>query len=464
MKEKIYFIILGLVYFFTNKKREFFFQIIYGLSILELTIKLVKDKSGYLRKTIGLVLIIISLAFSYFAIKDPNPIYHVLFFYLPFQNFSRGLILLTFNSFILSRILKQETFLFKSYIKYWFSSLKRFFILLVSLILLHFMVYLYYSKYFIHFSTPQFIKEHPKQKYYICANLYNNENIMEDWITQMKYLISYLGTTNVYISIFENGDSKDLTAAYLNNFTIYLNQLNIPNRIVTTPQILKRGVERIAFLSRIRNKAMEFLYEIPDLDWNSTTIIFFNDIIYNYQDIVNLLSTNNGDYDAVCGMDFYESFYDTWVGIDLNAEEFRHYYPFFMNKVMQDAYINGETVRTFSCWNGVIAVKAKPFENKNITFRTGRIRASECTLIHADLYTNGYGKSLVNTNLIFAYEYGYYYKNKYVYPWTKNLVTYFYYYFVYGFQKKNWSMVDLTSKMANFSHALQIIYHMFYMK
>ena len=58
----------------------FFFQIIYGLSILELTIKLVKDKSGYLRKTIGLVLITISLTFSYFAIKDPNPIYHVLFF------------------------------------------------------------------------------------------------------------------------------------------------------------------------------------------------------------------------------------------------------------------------------------------------------------------------------------------------------------------------------------------------
>lgn len=462
-KEKFYFLCIAFFYFFTFNNKQLFFQIVYGFSIFEMTFKTLTNKENHKIKNFCLVLG--SLVCSFILIKDPNPFYHLLFFYLPFQNFFRGLIILTFNSFILSLILKQDSFLFKGLLKYCFYSLKRLLLLLLTLIIIHFIVYLYNTKYFIYFSTPQYIKENPEQKYYICANLFNNENILEDWIAQMKHLISYIGASNVYVSIIENGDSTDLTAEYLDNFTDYLNEIAVPNKIVTTNEIIKKGKERIVFLALLRNKALEYLYEIPDLNWNSTTIIFFNDIIYNYQDIINLISTNNGDYDAVCGMDYYESFYDTWVSIGLDGEQFRHYYPFFINKAMQDAFINGETMRTFSCWNGVIAIKAKPFENKAIEFRHGiKRRESECTLMNADLYSNGYGKVLVNPNLIVTYEYGYYYKNKYVYPWSKNIVTYFYYYFVYGFRKRNWNMVDLTSKMGKFTDKLQKDYDRYYMK
>ena len=193
-------------------------------------------------------------------------------------------------------------------------------------------MYLYEIKFFLYFSTPKYISQNSNRKYYICANLLNNEDILSDWLSQMKLLISYLGTSNVYVSIFENGDSKDSTGAELNKFSDYLNHLNVPNKIVTTKQIVKGDKERIVFLAELRNKAMEFLYEIPNVDYNNTSILFFNDIIFNYADIIKLISTNDGDYDAVCGMDYYESFYDTWVSIGLDGEEFRHYFPFFINK------------------------------------------------------------------------------------------------------------------------------------
>lgn len=467
MNEKIALIIVIIAYAIYHSQREKFFNIVYTMTFIELTYKclsynLIKDIMMF-RKT--MLYYFSSFFISFYLIKDPNPFYHLLTFYLPFQNLFRGIFILSSVSFAISKLTNESTFLFKYIYKNILSSYKKITISIITLILIHFSIYLYDTKYFIYFTTPKYITNNPNHKYYICANLLNNEDILFDWISQMKLLISYLGTSNVYVSIFENGDSKDSTGTELNKFSDYLNQLNIPNKIVTTKQITKGKKERIVFLAELRNKALEFLYEIPNVDYNNTSILFFNDIIFNYADIVKLISTNDGDYDAVCGMDYYESFYDTWVSIGLDGEEFRHYYPFFINKVAQDIYINGETLRTFSCWNGVIAIKTSPFINKQIEFRSGiKRRESECTLMNADLYTNGYGKVLVNTQLVFAYEYGYYYKNKYVYPWSKNLITYFYYYFLYGFRKHNKNMSDLTSRMGKFTKELEENYEKYYKK
>jgi hypothetical protein len=62
--------------------------------------------------------------------------------------------------------------------------------------------------------------------------------------------------------------------------------MKIPNKIITTPIVEKKGKKRIEFLSEIRNKALEFLYEIPNINYNKTRILFLNDIIYNYQNVI----------------------------------------------------------------------------------------------------------------------------------------------------------------------------------
>ena len=127
------------------------------------------------------------------------------------------------------------------------------------------------------------------------------------------------------------------------------------------------------FLAEIRNKALEYIYEIPNLNFNKTRILFFNDIIYNYEDVIRLIGTNKLDYDVACPLDFDErgKFYDTWVSIDLNGMHFMIEYPMSYDFILSDLIINEEVSRVFSCWNGMVSMKAYPFINKNITFRIG---------------------------------------------------------------------------------------------
>ena len=324
--------------------------------------------------------------------------------------------------------------------------------LFICLILLRIAIYFYEIKYWVLIEDNPFDNsKNPSQNktiYYISAVIYNMEPIIKDWISEMKQLIDYLGRDRVIVSIVENGDSTDKTRKHLKFFENYLINNKVVNLINFEKREPKEGVDRIRFLAKLRNRSLDLLYKIGDLDFDNTKIIFFNDIIYRYEDILKLLITNNGTYDTVCAMDYYEGFYDTWASIGLDGKQFRRYFPYFYNKELQDAYINGEVIRTFSCWNGVTVINAKVFEDRDkLFFRTGtKIRQSECTLLHADMYWMGYRKIFVNTQVAVAYTYEYYYKNHYLYPWTKNLITYFYYYFKYGFIKRNYNMTNLVDE------------------
>ena len=190
----------------------------------------------------------------------------------------------------------------------------------------------------------------------------------------MKKLINYLGAENIMISIIENGDSTDETRDYLIKFQKYLNDLKIINEINIVHEICKSKNSssvfiRIDCLSKLRNRAFDLIYKTKKFDYQNTKIIFLNDVIYTYEDIIKLLSTNNEDYDAVCAMDFNIYFYDTWASADLSGNSFRHLYPYFINAEAQEQVINLKPVRIFSCWSGVSVFSAAPLENKKLQFR-----------------------------------------------------------------------------------------------
>ena len=432
-------LILGLYISISNV--SYYFYIIYCISGLKIFKDIIIGNSKF--NIILLIKIPLTYIFSFIFIQDHNPFYHLLFFYLPFDNFFKGLFILIFITYIINN---KQNYLFEKNISYLKQNKKFLYSIILILIITKISIYYFNLHLFIYFIKKEdFLKN--DEKFYITANLYNNEYILPNWITQMKLLINYLGTKNVYISIFENGDSNDTTINTLKEFELYLNNLKIINKIVTTPITKKGTKERIEYLTELRNLALNFIYEIPNLNFKKTKILFFNDIIFTYEDVIKLLSTNKGNFDTVCGMDFYESFYDTWVSIDLNGEELRHYYPFFMNKVAQDQLINNGIIRVFSCWNGLIIFNGTVLEDKKVKFRHGiKKRESECTLFNTDLYKLGYNKVFINSQVVFAYTYEYYYKNRFIYPWTKNLVTYFYYYFVYFFEKKNYMMANLIDR------------------
>jgi len=501
-------IIVVIIYFlFILTNRHTFFRCIYTGLFFFNAYSIIKNKFNIKFKSF--IQYIFIYLISYFLIKDPNPFYYLITFYLPMPNFFRAIFIIIFityfNNCIINsnnnnikleykenndknkneqekkekeekkenekqkeneeknqteaktnknnEILNNYYFLSKD-IKYLWSDKYNLLMWLILLILLRIAIYFYDIKYWINFTDQQkLLSFNPNTnntnknntKYYISAVVYNMESIIKDWIEEMKKLIDYLGPENVIVSINENGDSEDKTRKYLNFFENYLINHKVINSINTKKIEEKKDLDRIRFLARLRNKSLDLLYNIGGLDFSNTKIIFFNDIIYRYEDIIKLILTNNGNYDAVCGMDYYESFYDTWASIGLDGKQFRRYFPYMYNKEQQDAYINGEIIRTFSCWNGVTIINAKPFEDRNkLFFRNGRkLRQSECTLLHADMYFMGYRKVFVNTQIAVSYTYEYYYKNHYLYPWTKNLITYFYYYFKYGYIRRNYNLTNL---------------------
>ena len=246
-------------------------------------------------------------------------------------------------------------------------------------------------------------------------------------------------------------------------------------RVIEDPRKIRKPFEkysrlRIEYFANLRNKCLEFLYELPNIDFNNTIVIFFNDIFFKYEDIINLLSTNNEDFDLVCGFDMNNNtFYDKWVSIDLEGEGLRRYFPFFLNKEGQDLIINHKPIRVFSCWNGVIAFRAAPLKDKKVQFRhkinyilpkfnlnnpAKDYYESECTFFNIDLFSLGYTKKFINPDVRVTYKYEDFFESKYYIPSLKHIFGYFLLYFVGLIRKRNKYMSNYKSKNIKISSIL----------
>ena len=462
--------------------------------------------------------------FSYFIIFDTNPFFFIVLYYLFFPYFWKLILIVFIHTFFLAKFFKKENaykpiennsdfnenislkgdfdnsvkLLSKNSVKnYYFlcgifnlilKSKKRFFIFLISLILIIIIdinLFINRIKLWVLFNGKS--KTLPKMTslnttFYITATLVNMEKIIKDYIKEMIKLINYLGKENVIVSIVENGDSVDNTTQYLEEFQNYLNEQKIINRFLFEHEIFDEreqdilflnrdeGYLRIKFYSQLRNKCLELLYDIQNLNFSNTKIIFFNDIIFEYENIINLLSTNNEDYDAVCGLDFYDIFYDSWVSIDLSGSSLRHDFPYFVNKEGQDLVINHKPIRVFSCWNGVTAFTAEPLKDRKIQFRYELhedryvqhyldsdqkfFYESECTYFHIDLFSLGYTRTFVNPDVRVAYLYEYYNQKKDGYIRINDFKKYLKLYFFGFFKRKNKNMSNYKDKNITLSKVL----------
>ena len=465
-----------------------------------------------------IILSLILYTFTYYIIYDPNPIFCFLFYYIFYPNFIKSILIILIHTYFLSRyfshykkfnfhsyleklpLKKNEFYIIPNELKKYYPSFyflsdfitystrnkKRLFIVLLSIcliILLNVFLFLHRIKLWIYFNNKEIILPISSSKntsFYITAMIVNIEDIIENYIDQMKKLINYLGYQNVIISIVENGDSKDKTRKYLIEFQKYLNRNKIINHFLLNHEIddprkkifpfRKYSPLRIKFYAELRNRCFDLLYKLNNIDFNNTKIIYFNDIFFKYEDIINLLSTNNEDYDAVCALDFSDVFYDRWVSIDLDGNSLQPHFPFFINKQAQDLIINHKPVRVFSCWNGVIVFSAGPLKDKKIQFRykknnkliKNRINnaqkvnyESECTYFHIDLFSLGYTKKFINPDVRVTYKYKYYLKKKYYYPFYNEILSYFKLYFQSYKEKRNKFMSNYKDKDIKFNSLVE---------
>ena len=511
---------LLLLYIIINNIHHYFLLIyiilaLYYLYKLYRYIRFETDKKINIIKSI--LIWIVHFLFSYFVICDPNPLYYLFTFYLPFDNFFRVIFICLFHSYMMAKFdenrnCKENQLIgnssqvntvpvwnsedttnnkidfFLSDISYYLLKNKCILgIFIAFLILIKITLFYYNNKFWIYFNLKENILPNSTSKntkYYITACILNMEPIIEDYISEMKKLIDYLGEKNIIVSIVENGDSKDNTREYLNTFKNYLDSKSIPNKFVLNHETpdprdkenlteLQKKYARIQYLATLRNRCFDCLYQIPDLDFENLKVINFNDIVFNYEDVIKLLATNKEDYDVVCAMDYYFNFYDNWVSIDLDGDRLLKDFPYFVNKEGQDQYINKKPIRVFSCWNGIVSFNASALKNRKLEFRVDpfndtdvnkklhilktNIKAkyeSECTYFHIDMETLGFKKRFINSEVKVAYSYGYYYFAKYILPNTFELFFYFKNYFKSFYVKRNKDMSNLITKDLNLSTIL----------
>ena len=301
-----------------------------------------------------LLISLFAYLFSYFMICDPNTFICMITYYIFFSDFFKAILIIIFHTYIFSKCSlkqnydfinnnsnifdktlrknffnKKQYYFLSDFIKYFRKSINRyilFLFLFFLFLLINIVIFVNRIKIWIYFNNKEKALPVSSSKnitFYITAMVVNMEGIIINFIEEMKKLIYYLGKENVIISIVENGDSKDKTRDYLKKFKVYLDQNKIINKFILMKEVedprkkfhpfKKNGPLRIKFFSTLRNKYLDFIYEIPNLNFENTKIIFFNDIYYKYEDIINLISRNNEDYDAVCALDFDNYFYDRWV-------------------------------------------------------------------------------------------------------------------------------------------------------
>ncbi|CAD0090632.1 unnamed protein product [Aureobasidium mustum] len=288
----------------------------------------------------------------------------------------------------------------------------------------------------IHSALQQASLEQPiafgHQKIFIVGIHWNSENILRDhWIPAVVALAKAIGPKNVFVSIYESG-SYDNTKAVLRILDQALEENGIPRKVVLdetthadeismTPSAsgwieVPNGttqLRRIPYLAKLRNIAMQPLYDLQDANVAFDKILFLNDVVFTVMlascpaynqvlltpdqtpDVQKLLSTRGGDYAAACALDFSKppAFYDTFALRDIEGHEaVTTEWPYFRSRESREALKYGKPTPVTSCWNGIVAMNAKPFyQTPQLTFRgvpdslaKFHVEGSECCLIHTD--------------------------------------------------------------------------------
>lgn len=288
-------------------------------------------------------------------------------------------------------------------------------------------------------ATPNTTAQHP-MKVFIVSNLYNSEDILPTYAASLGNLIRHLGPENVFVSIYES-HSEDQTKPLLAQLDRDLARMNVSRRILSDDRAVRKGKftssvqDRVDFLVKVRNIAMEPLTEADQATRQFGHVLWINDIVFTPQDALNLLRTNEGRYDQACAMDFIgNGFYDTWVTRDSEGDTLKRQWPYFKRVQDVEAMREGRPFEVNSCWNGITAFDAKWFYPLNdftsstsvsnrddedgslhlpLKFRTSKMcLSSECQLISYDIHRALYPQRpsiLVNPAVKIAYKHKHYF-------------------------------------------------------
>ncbi|KAL6717112.1 hypothetical protein ACLMJK_005027 [Lecanora helva] len=260
-------------------------------------------------------------------------------------------------------------------------------------------------------SSKDYGRANPEhQKIFIAASIYDEGGHLlgGSWGEAVLQLIDMLGNRNVYLSIYENTAGEAAQTAQFQfekrvqcPKTILLEDPTDLDEIgqITLPDGSRR-TKRIAFLAEARNRALQPLDDYPDVKYDK--LLYLNDAVFDPIEAAQLLLSTNLDdhghtaYRAACAVDFINpfKFYDTYATRDAEGYSMGlPFFPWFTNAghgySRADVLAGKDAVRVKSCWGGMVAFDARPFQaTPPLRFRATEDTywdASECCLIHADI-------------------------------------------------------------------------------
>jgi alpha-1,3-mannosyltransferase len=267
------------------------------------------------------------------------------------------------------------------------------------------------------------------RQYYFALDLHQAATILPQLMSTIFQVINFLGPHNCVLSIVE-GRSSDGTYEVLRSLAPHLKDLGVPYFLQLSglsPQ--RANPERIVLLAELRNQALRDLYEHPESYAFDATIIFINDVYICPEDMLEMVHQQKfQEADMTCGMDWANSskpelprLYDTWIARSMTGDTF---YKgmfgwdegfFFDHEPSRKRWDKFLPVQVFSCWNGIVALTAKPFMDGSLRFRgieggDRERKDEECyqgepNLLTKDLWYLGYNRISTLPTIMTAYEY-----------------------------------------------------------
>ena len=280
---------------------------------------------------------------------------------------------------------------------------------------------------------------------YIAALLHNNAKVFPFWAREVLKIILSVAPPNapkqnrfghVFVAIYESG-STDNTPRLLRHFDSILESLQIPRWIRATGDLPSRDEDRELYAAlennslgsptssksdRIGRLAVLRNVVLGPMLLGSATfdrVLYLNDVFFCAAGAKKLISNSKEhSADLVCSTDYTEKdaackncsdlqFYDIWVAHDQSGSRFANEPPFITGHAPSLTRLaRQEPFPVFSCWNGMVVIKADLFQSEGLRFRTHapyECGASECELFSRDMWAIGRRRILMVPSVMTAY-------------------------------------------------------------
>ena len=299
---------------------------------------------------------------------------------------------------------------------------------------------------------------------YLAAAFHNNVHTLESFERACEELAELTIVSTVHVTVCESGSTDGTDVKLLEIEQRFHKHRKISTSFTLQGNITRNDRQRIEFLADIRN---ELIIPLQSLHTRYDFVVFANDVFFSASDVMKLVdvggdlvcgldfnrvsenavlqrklvvSPSNGEADvrAVNLNDGTQAspdlpiFYDVWVARTLEGLPFRNLPPYVPQsegniKILRDFATGTPTFSDWiteanflplqkeakpnevqpvqCCWNGLLAVRAKPFY-RGLTFRSNLpsecLAASEnhmCT----DLWHMGYKRVAVHNGVRLSY-------------------------------------------------------------